>query len=275
MVGMGDAGFRQVLQVPLVHIPSQGRGRDYTACLRIHGLAATWQRLRDGLVVPREAGNHKIECPIDVFVPIGGLHQTPAFLRRRAVVGRPLPIRAGFGIWPEANRVVMQSRVSCAVFSTVISPGVLVTDSHDIPHVPAGVEVVPILDFGSQFVQLIARRVREAGAFSILLAPDTPVEVLKPRGQRIILSGGPSSVDGENAPTCDPRILDMGVPVLGVCYGLQLMQCVGGTCGPGRQREYGRAKVGVQGRGYVPRHPFDTSVWMSHGDQIVGVARWV
>ena len=90
------------------------------------------------------------------------------------------------------------------------------TDSHDIPHVPAGVEVVPILDFGSQFVQLIARRVREAGAFSILLAPDTPVEVLqalRPKG--IILSGGPSSVDGENAPTCDPRILDMGVPVLG------------------------------------------------------------
>ena len=89
------------------------------------------------------------------------------------------------------------------------------TDSHDIPHVPAGVEVVPILDFGSQFVQLIARRVREAGAFSILLAPDTPVEVLqalRPKG--IILSGGPSSVDAENAPTCDPRILDMGVPVL-------------------------------------------------------------
>ena len=118
----------------------------------------------------------------------------------------------------------MRSRVSCAVFQDDRFPGVPVSDSTNIPRVPAGVEVVPILDFGSQFVQLIARRVREAGAFSILLAPDTPMEVLqalRPKG--IILSGGPSSVDGENAPSCDPRILDMGVPVLGVCYGLQLM----------------------------------------------------
>ena len=127
------------------------------------------------------------------------------------------------------------------------------SDSTNIPRVPAGVEVVPILDFGSQFVQLIARRVREAGAFSILLAPDTPVEVLqalRPKG--IILSGGPSSVDGENAPTCDPRILDMGVPVLGVCYGLQLMcSLLGGRVVPADKREYGRAKLAVEGRGGV------------------------
>ena len=146
------------------------------------------------------------------------------------------------------------------------------SDSTNIPRVPAGVEVVPILDFGSQFVQLIARRVREAGAFSILLAPDTPVEVLqalRPKG--IILSGGPSSVDGENAPTCDPRILDMGVPVLGVCYGLQLMcSLLGGRVVPADKREYGRAKLAVEGRGGMFHGiPSDTSVWMSHGDQIV------
>lgn len=146
------------------------------------------------------------------------------------------------------------------------------SDSTNIPRVPAGVEVVPILDFGSQFVQLIARRVREAGAFSILLAPDTPAEVLqslRPKG--IILSGGPSSVDGENAPTCDPRILDMGVPVLGVCYGLQLMcSLLGGRVVPADKREYGRAKLAVESRGGMFHGiPSDTSVWMSHGDQIV------
>ena len=170
---------------------------------------------------------------------------------RRAGVGRPLPIRADFGIWQGQSGHHAIEGILSSLFQDDRFPGVPVTNSTNIPHVPAGVEVVPILDFGSQFVQLIARRVREAGAFSILLAPDTPVEVLqalRPKG--IILSGGPSSVDGENTPTCDPRILDMGVPVLGVCYGLQLMCSVlGGRVVPADKREYGRAKLGVQGRG--------------------------
>src|SRR5690606_23189896 len=84
-------------------------------------------------------------------------------------------------------------------------------------------EVIPILDFGSQTAQLIARRVREAGAFSLLVHPSMPAEEiakLKPRG--IILSGGPSSVYDEGAPRCDPKIFELGVPVLGICYGMQL-----------------------------------------------------
>ena len=84
-------------------------------------------------------------------------------------------------------------------------------------------EVIPILDFGSQYAQLIARRVREAGVYSELVRPDISLEQLRainPKG--IILSGGPSSVYEANAPRCDPHIFDLGVPVLGICYGMQL-----------------------------------------------------
>ena len=84
-------------------------------------------------------------------------------------------------------------------------------------------QIVPILDFGSQYAQLIARRVREQGVYSELFAPSISLEKLKalnPCG--IILSGGPSSVYEPNAPKCDPRIFDLKVPVLGICYGMQL-----------------------------------------------------
>src|SRR5881397_666884 len=91
-------------------------------------------------------------------------------------------------------------------------------------------EVIPILDFGSQYAQLIARRVREKGVFSELVAPNISVDELKamnPRG--LILSGGPSSVYEPNAPRCDERIFELGVPVLGICYGMQIgAQILGG-----------------------------------------------
>src|SRR3954469_13264207 len=108
-------------------------------------------------------------------------------------------------------------------------------------------EVIPILDFGSQYAQLIARRVREKGVYSELVRPDISVEELKrlnPKG--LILSGGPSSVYEEGAPKCDPRIFDLGVPVLGICYRLQLgAQILGGRVKPAAAREYGRAKLHV------------------------------
>ncbi len=92
-------------------------------------------------------------------------------------------------------------------------------------------EVIPILDFGSQYAQLIARRVRERGVYSELVRPDISIEQLRklaPKG--LILSGGPSSVYEPGAPKCDPRIFDLGVPVLGVCLGMQaLVTCFGGT----------------------------------------------
>jgi GMP synthase (glutamine-hydrolysing) len=108
-------------------------------------------------------------------------------------------------------------------------------------------EVIPILDFGSQYVQLIARRVREKGVYSVLVRPDITIEELaklNPRG--LILSGGPSSVYEPNAPRCDPKIFDLGVPILGICYGMQLgAQILGGQVKPAKAREYGRANLTV------------------------------
>src|SRR5687767_239142 len=133
-------------------------------------------------------------------------------------------------------------------------------------------EVIPILDFGSQYVQLIARRVREKGVYSELVRPDISVEDLRklnPKG--LILSGGPSSVYEPGAPRCDPRIFDLGVPVLGICYGMQLAaQILGGQVKPAKAREYGRAKLRVVDRTdpLVRGLPNDTTVWMSHGDQV-------
>jgi GMP synthase (glutamine-hydrolysing) len=132
-------------------------------------------------------------------------------------------------------------------------------------------EVIPILDFGSQYAQLIARRVREQGVYSELVRPDISIEQLRklnPRG--LILSGGPSSVYETNAPRCDPRIFELGVPVLGICYGMQLgAQILGGQVKPAKAREYGRAKLQLRREDPLVRGlPNDTTVWMSHGDQV-------
>ncbi|HEY2585174.1 MAG TPA: glutamine-hydrolyzing GMP synthase [Tepidisphaeraceae bacterium] len=132
-------------------------------------------------------------------------------------------------------------------------------------------EVIPILDFGSQYAQLIARRVREKGVYSELVRPDIPFEDIKqlnPKG--VILSGGPSSVYEPNAPKCDPRIFDLNVPILGICYGMQLgAQILGGQVKPAKAREYGRAKLTVaKDDALVHGLPKETTVWMSHGDQI-------
>jgi len=138
-------------------------------------------------------------------------------------------------------------------------------------NIPTGQETVPILDFGSQYVQLIARRVREAGVYSLLVRPDISVAELKklnPKG--IILSGGPSSVYEQGAPKCDPEIFNMGLPILGICYGLQIMaHTLGGKVAPAHAREYGRAKLNVtDANGLLAGVPQDTTVWMSHGDQV-------
>ncbi len=105
-----------------------------------------------------------------------------------------------------------------------------VTQSQTVPGVSPDLgrelvhdEVVAVVDFGSQYVQLIARRVREAGVFSLLVGPHVSVEQLaamKPKG--LILSGGPASVYENGAPRCDPRLFELGVPVLGICYGMQI-----------------------------------------------------
>jgi GMP synthase (glutamine-hydrolysing) len=135
-------------------------------------------------------------------------------------------------------------------------------------------EVVPILDFGSQTAQLIARRLRELGVFSWLVSPKiTPAELLAMKPKGIILSGGPSSVYEPGAPTCDPAIFDLGVPVLGICYGMQLAaHLLGGKVIPGDHREFGRANVTIADRSTLfATVPEKTTVWMSHGDQVSGL----
>ncbi|MBQ9501854.1 MAG: GMP synthase (glutamine-hydrolyzing), partial [Lentisphaeria bacterium] len=102
-------------------------------------------------------------------------------------------------------------------------------------------EKIIVLDFGSQYSQLIARRIRECHVYSRIMPFSTTAEALRaenPRG--IILSGGPASVYAPGAPKCDPAIFDLGVPVLGICYGLQLtIQTLGGRIERGSAREYG------------------------------------
>ena len=132
-------------------------------------------------------------------------------------------------------------------------------------------EIIPILDFGAQYAQLIARRVREKGVYSELVSPAISIDELKkfkPKG--IILSGGPSSVYEPNAPKCDPKIFDLGVPIFGICYGMQLgAYLLGGQVKPAKAREFGRAKLRiVQDDPFLHGLPADTTVWMSHGDQV-------
>ncbi len=138
---------------------------------------------------------------------------------------------------------------------------------------PAGVagQVIPIVDFGSQYVQLIARRVREAGVYSLLVSPDISLEALaalKPRG--IILSGGPSSVYEEGAPTCDPRLFELGVPVLGICYGMQIgCMLLGAEVRNAQAREYGGVRVKITNNANLLKGiPTSMTAWMSHGDQV-------
>jgi GMP synthase (glutamine-hydrolysing) len=132
-------------------------------------------------------------------------------------------------------------------------------------------ERVLILDFGSQYGQLIARRVREQNVFCQIVRHDLPasrIRELNPKG--LILSGGPASVYEPKAPKCDPAIFDLGVPVLGICYGMQLAcQALGGEVRPGASREFGRAVVKIhEANGIFAEVPTETVVWMSHGDQV-------
>jgi len=133
---------------------------------------------------------------------------------------------------------------------------------------------IAILDYGSQYSQLIARRIREQHVYCELLRYDTPAATLaarKPAG--IILSGGPSSVFEPKAPLGDPEIFKLGIPVLGVCYGMQMTgKLLGGTVKPGHSREYGHARIRVTaGADLLGETGADLDVWMSHGDQVVAL----
>ncbi|WP_040282983.1 glutamine-hydrolyzing GMP synthase [Tessaracoccus massiliensis] len=132
-------------------------------------------------------------------------------------------------------------------------------------------EKVLVVDFGAQYAQLIARRVREANVYSEIVSPRLSVdELLAQQPAAIILSGGPSSVYADGAPSVDTAIFDAGVPVLGICYGFQAMaQALGGTVNKTGQREYGRTSLSIaEGGRLLESMPNTLNVWMSHGDSV-------
>ena len=141
-------------------------------------------------------------------------------------------------------------------------------------------EKILILDFGSQYTQLIARRVREQNVYCRIVRYDISaqrIQELSPKG--IILSGGPSSVYEAGAPQCDPDIFKLDLPILGICYGMQLIsKAFGGTVVNVSTREFGRAQLTVNpaaqtdGAGLFAGFPSSTQVWMSHGDRVENIA---
>ncbi|HYC76163.1 MAG TPA: glutamine-hydrolyzing GMP synthase, partial [Planctomycetota bacterium] len=143
------------------------------------------------------------------------------------------------------------------------------TEPAEIATAPS--QEIVVYDFGSQFAQLIARRIREHHVFCRVVTPATKAaEIASPRLRGVILSGGPASVYDAGAPTIDPAVFDLGVPVLGICYGMQLMaHLVGGRVVGGSHREFGHRELEIDDAdGLFADLPKKQVVWMSHGDQV-------
>jgi GMP synthase (glutamine-hydrolysing) len=136
-----------------------------------------------------------------------------------------------------------------------------------------------ILDFGSQFTQLIARRVREHGVYAEIMPCTTPLAKIQAFGAKgIILSGGPASVHEDFSPTLPEGLLTLGLPILGICYGMQLLsQALGGTVEPGHTREFGRAFITVDSVNALTEGVWEkgqqAQVWMSHGDHVTALPK--
>ena len=145
-----------------------------------------------------------------------------------------------------------------------------ISDTHS-PTMASDHETVLILDFGGQYTQLIARRVRELGVYSEIVPFNTTADAINHKNPKgIILSGGPSSVYEAGAPHPDPAVIQMGVPVLGICYGVQIMaHFLGGEVKSSKRREYGQAEIEVQGESkLLAGLASPLKVWMNHGDSM-------
>jgi GMP synthase (glutamine-hydrolysing) len=134
-------------------------------------------------------------------------------------------------------------------------------------------QTILVLDFGSQYTQLIARRLRELSVYSEILPFDTPADRIRSHGAvGVVLSGGPRSVRDPGAPRCDPAVLTLGVPVLGICYGMQLMTAaLGGEVAAAPQREFGEARVAASQGALFAGVASPLRVWASHGDYVARV----
>jgi GMP synthase (glutamine-hydrolysing) len=134
--------------------------------------------------------------------------------------------------------------------------------------VPSGFDTVLVVDFGAQYAQLIARRVRECHVYSEIVPSTMPAEqMLAKRPKAIILSGGPSSVYADGAPPAPPGLFQAGVPILGICYGFQLLVAeLGGTVARTGLAEYGATALQADPSRLLSGTPAQQQVWMSHGD---------
>src|SRR5579871_4883196 len=151
-----------------------------------------------------------------------------------------------------------------------MTTGAKMQEEHGKPQSERGGVVV--LDFGGQYTQLIARRIREQKVFSAILpcnAPISQIQKYQPAG--VVLSGGPSSVYDKGAPPCDPAVLSLGIPVLGICYGLQwIAHTLGGKVQRAERREYGPADLELRdGSPLFAGFPKHLKIWMSHGDHVL------
>jgi GMP synthase (glutamine-hydrolysing) len=135
-------------------------------------------------------------------------------------------------------------------------------------------DLIVVLDFGAQYSMLIARRVRECNVYCEVYPHDISVEELKKKNVKgVIVSGGPASVYEKEAPMADPKLWTSGIPVLGICYGMQLMaKELGGEVKPGQKKEYGKADLLIDDQSNLFAG-LDRQIhcWMSHGDTVVGL----
>jgi GMP synthase (glutamine-hydrolysing) len=141
---------------------------------------------------------------------------------------------------------------------------------YNILFYPTMTNTILIIDFGSQVTQLIARRIREFGVFSEVKNPDITLDAIKKLApSAIILSGGPASVYEKGAPTIDKKIFELGLPILGICYGEQLIcHLLGGKVGKSFEREFGKAEIKIISDSLLFKSVRNKQVWMSHGDHI-------
>src|SRR3989304_6375387 len=131
-------------------------------------------------------------------------------------------------------------------------------------------DIIYVLDFGSQYSHLITKRIREAGVYAELVSSDFPTAKLA-QSKGVILSGGPQNLSEKTALRVDKKVFDLGIPILGICYGMQLTAFMqGGKVKAGREREYGSTEVVIKKGGVVLRGLSKNQItWMSHGDQVV------